>query len=260
MFVGKSIFLKANNITCTPRKLFGNNEAYQKLADVILFNFGKFQTAMFPICAIIFLLLLSFLTEYLSKRYLHHSYKRSIHKHLFLFATQLAVILTLSNIIINILDLIISPILVLIDWCILVRNSRKLRNVLKSNVRDLSLHFRHRYLYKQQLRELQYYTIFMPILLAALFLGVLALLFSNSTHFLRLILLSTCADPIILKGIFFLSRYGTLLLISIHLILLGLPLYTISIQMLVSACLKRIRSREEHYRFNYSNFPNIRGF
>ena len=135
---------------------------------------------------------------------------------------------------------------------------------LKSNVRDLNLHLRHRYLDRQQLRELRHYTLFMPILLAALLFGVLAFFFSYYTRFLRKVFLPTCdyqhLNLTIREEIIFVSQYGTIFLISIHFILLGLPLYAISIQMLVSACLERIRSREEHYRFNYSNFPNIPGF
>ena len=254
----------SENITCTPEKLIGNVKIISNLNEVILYNLDHIQTAFFPIFAIAFLLLLSFLTEYLSKRYLNHPYKKCIYKHIFLFATQTTIIFILSNKVIILGILIIAPILVLIDWFILVRNSRKLRNVLKSNVRDLNLHLRHRNLYKQQLRELQYYTIFIPILLTALFFGVLAIILSYYTQFVSKIIIATCEyqhqNPIIFKGNIFVSRYGTLVMISIHFILLGLPLYAISIQMLVAACLKRIRSREEHYRFNYSSFPNNPAF
>ena len=262
-FIEESISLKAN-YTCIPEKLIGALGMNNKMFGFILYNLSIVQTAMFSTGAIMFILLLSFLTEYLSKRYLHHSYKKSIYKHLFLFAIQITIIFILSNAIIQNVNLIIAPILVLIDWYILVRNSRKLHNVLKSNVRDLNLHLRHRYLYRQQLRELRNYTLFMPVLLTALLFGVLAFFFSYYTRFLRIFLLSNCdyqhLNLTILGGIIFVSKYGTLFLFSIHFILLGLPLYAISIQMLVSACVKRIRSREEHYRFNYSNFPNIPGF
>ena len=256
-------FLNLNN-TCIPNKLIGNTEVVSKLRDVMVYNSFIIQVALISIGSCGYLLLLSFLTDYLSRRYLHHPYKKSIHKHLLLFAAQVTVILILSNTSIHLVNLIIAPILVLIDWCILVRNSRKLRNVLKSNVRDLNLHLRHRYLYRQQLRELQFYTQFMPVLLTAWFFTVLTTVFSFYTLFIQNILVITCEyqrlSPTISKGFLFISEYGRLFLFSIHFILLGLPLCAISIQMLVSACVKRIRSREEHYRFNYSSFPNIPGF
>ena len=249
-----------NNTTCTPSQFIGNVDIDFNLKEDLVYNLGIIEEEMFPIDAIMFILLLSFLTEYLSKRYLHHSYTKSVFKHLTIFFIQMSIILVLSNTVVHILNLTISPILVLIDWCILVANSRKLRNVLKSNVRDLNLHFRNRYLYRQQLKHLQIYSVYMPILLAALFFGVLAISFTCYSQSLQLILISTCLYPAGFNEVLYLSRYGTLIMISIHFILLGLPLYAVSIQMFVSACLKRIRSREEHYRFNYSNFPNIPGF
>ena len=248
------------NRTCTPHNMIGIVKVSNHLKDVVLYNLDLIEISIFPIGYIGFLILLSFLTHYLSKRYFYHPYKKSIIKHLLLFVTQATVIFILNNLETHNLNLIIAPILVMIDWCILVRNCRKLRSVLKSNVRDLDLHFTHRSLYREQLKLLQTYTVFMPILLTALFFGVLAIFNSYYTRVIHLFLRSNCEYQFqnfaILKKFIFVSKYGTLLAISIHFILLGLPLYAISIQILVSACLKRIRSKEEHFRFNYSTFSH----
>ena len=129
-FAKGAIFLKHNK-TCTPFQLIGSFGKNDNPRYIIEYNLENIQDAILPIGSVIFLLLLSFLTEYLSKRNLHHSYIKSIYKHLSLFVTQTTVIYFLSNAGIHVLSLFIAPILVLIDWCILVRNSRKLRNVLK---------------------------------------------------------------------------------------------------------------------------------
>ena len=245
------------------------------LLDTPMCYLGIIVEVMFPIGAIMFLLLLSLLTEYLSQRYFNQSFRKAIINHLILSFIQLSMIIVLSNLEIYIILFIIAPILVLIDWCILVRNCRKLRNVLKSNVRDLSLHFTNRYLYRRQLREFQIYTLFMPILLAALFFGVLALIVHFYFSFYIITLYASGPKiPIIsllhqiMKNNFDLPidsvllsvfHYGALVLLTLHFLLLGLPLYGISIQMFLSACVKRIRGKQQKYRFNYSDFPQLLG-
>ena len=261
---------KVNTIR-TSGRVIGNIE----INTPSMYYLGIIVEVMFPIGAIVFLLLLSFLTEYLSRRYFNHSFRKAIINYLILSFIQLSMIIVLSNLEIYIILFIIAPILVLIDWCILVRNCRKLRNVLKSNVRDLSLHFTNRYLYRRQLREFQIYTLFMPILLAALFFGVLALIVHFYFSFYIITLYASGPKiPIIsllhqiMKNNFDLPidsvllsvfHYGALVLLTLHFLLLGLPLYGISVQMFLSACVKRIRGKQQKYRFNYSEFPHLLG-
>ena len=213
---------------------------------------------------ILILLTLSFLTEYLSKRYYQQPSYTSILKHFIIFLIQTTILVICSNEQLFIFQIIIAPILVLIDWCILVRNSRKLRNVLKSNVRDLSLHFTNRFLYWQQLRLLRIYTVYIPILLTALFFGLLALLFHHYLLLLNIALSNYCTPSIfpnletVYVDIFYnLQNFGTLLLMLTHFLLLGLPMYIISIQMVVIAFVKKIRRNKEIYRYNYTNFHNL---
>ena len=211
----------------------------------------QLNTILFPVFWIIniitimvfgcmgFIILLSFLTQYLAKRYFLHPVRRTCIAHLALILIQFAIIFCLANRDTTILFLILAPLIILFDWCILVRNSEILYRVLKSNVRDLKLHLSNRHLYTEQLRLLQIYKIFMPILLAALFFGVCAL-FSHLYFDIGISLIwSHCFNSAIgyasilnsyslpLRFIFYLeilSEYTTLIFITIHFILLGFPI------------------------------------
>ena len=217
-----------------------------------------------------FIILLSFLTQYLAKRYFLHPVRRTCLAHLALILIQFAIISCLTNRDTTILFLILVPPVILFDWCILVRNSKILYRVLKSNVRDLKLHLSNRHLYREQLRLLQIYKIFMPILLAALFFGVCAL-FSHFYSYIGVSLFgSHCFNSAIgyastLKLYSLPSRfisylhnvggYSTLIFITIHFILLGFPIFSFSIGMLITACAEKLfyKKKESHYRFNHQN-------
>ena len=242
----------------------------------------QLNTILFPVFWIIyiitimvfgcmgFIILLSFLTQYLAKRYFLHPVRRTCIAHLALILIQFAIIFCLTNRDTTILFLILAPLVILFDWCILVRNSKILYRVLKSNVRDLKLHLSNRHLYREQLRLLQIYKIFMPILLAAVFFGVCAL-FSHFYFDIGISLIwSHCFNSAIgyastlnsyslpSRLIFYLynvSGYATLIFITIHFILLGFPIFSFSIGMLITACAKKLfyKKKENYYRFNHQN-------
>ena len=151
-----------------------------------------YVTSLIMICCIIFLILLSFLTRYLSKRYFIHPIRRTCITHITLALIQISIICCLTNRDITILYLFIVPIMILIDWCILVRNSRILFRVLRSNVRDLKLNLSNRYLYTEQWRLLQVYKMLIPILLSALFFGVCIFFLHFYFHIVAGILWSHC--------------------------------------------------------------------
>ena len=240
-------------------------EIFQNLrpGSLIAVYLTTFQDSLGSIGFIAFVLLLSFLTEYLSKRYYAHPFYKSILSHFLIFLSQTTIVLICSNEETFIFQIIIAPILVMIDWCILVRNCRKLRSVLKSNVRDLDLHFTHRSLYRQQLKLLQTYTVFMPILLTALFFGVLTVLFHHYLFIVNIMFNNLCTPSSInpstaINELFSnLQKFGTLILMSIHFLLLGLPMYILSLQMLLSVIIKKFRRNNENFRFNYTNFANL---
>ena len=239
----------------------------------VLFNILQttFQNFFIAVGSISFLLLLSLLTQYLTKRYLRHSYTKSIFKHVLLFVSQFTIIVLLSNLELLFLHFLIVPLMIMVNWFILTKNSINLRKVLKSNVRDLELTFTHCSLFREQLKLLQTYTVFMPILLAALFFGALTILLHHYSLVVYIFFVYPCPSrPVatlnyeyinqipIGEILITISRFCVLGLMSIHLLLLGLPLYAVSIRMFASACFNRIRRKEQNYRFNYSNFSNIR--
>ena len=87
--------------------------------------------------------------------------------------------------------------MILIDWCILVRNCRILFRVLQSNVRDLKLNLSNRYLYIEQWKLLQVYKMLIPFLLSALFFGVCVIFLHSYIHIVLGILWSHCFNLMI---------------------------------------------------------------
>ena len=225
--------------------------------------------SFFTICCSVFIILLSFLTRYLSKRYFIHPIRRTCITHIILALIQISIIYCLTNRDITILYLCIVPIMILIDWCILVRNSRILFRVLRSNVRDLKLNLSNRYLYTEQWRLLQVYKMLSPILLSALFFGVCGVFLYFYLNIVSGFLRSHCfslmtGDSYTHAGymeslnafhyVDMLSNYSKLICTIIHFILLGFPMFAISVGMLYSACVKRCSQKESDYRFNYNDF------
>ena len=226
-------------------------------------------TSFLMITCVIFFLLLSFLTRYLSKRYFIHPIRKTCITHIALALIQISIISCLTNRDTSILYLFIVPIMILIDWCILVRNCRILFRVLQSNVRDLKLNLSNRYLYIEQWKLLQVYKMLIPILLSALFFGVCVVFLHFYTHIVIGILWSHCFNLMIgdsytyagyiklFHALYYInkfSEYSTFVCLIIHFILLGFPMFATSVGMLYSACVKRCSQKESDYRFNYDSF------
>ena len=227
----------------------------------------KIEISIVTNCSVGFILLLSFLCIYMYKRYYQQAYYASGLKYFILFLSQLVLLSILSNRDVALLYLLTIPVVLLFDWCVLVRNSRRLYRALKSNVRDLNLNLSHRHLYKQQLRLLQIYAKCMPILLAGVLFGVSALSFYAYMFVFGVIIRLPC----ILNGfftenistpalLFDIREFGFLTLAFIHFVLMGSPLYIISIHNLISRCKKRLCTQESHLRFNYTNFSELRRY
>ena len=237
-----------------------------------VFNYSFSSIGYIVFLLLLSFLLLSFLTEYLSRRYFQHRYFESLVRHLIILAIEISVMLILTNLELITLQLLIAPFFFLTDWCILVKNSRHLHRVLKSNVRDLDLHFTHRNLYREQRHVLKIYTIFMPIFLAALFFGVLFFLFHNYMSFVIILIETPCIQGQIgsenwdytstnnvVNLLNKIALFGSLALLEFHFFLQGLPLYFISIEILYSACIKRRRMMKQKTRFGYTDFPHLFG-
>ena len=232
-------------------------------------NWYMYFTSFLMIGSVIFFLLLSFLTRYLSKRYFIHPIRKTCITHIALALIQISIISCLTNRDISILYLFIVPIMILIDWCILVRNCRILFRVLQSNVRDLKLNLSNRYLYIEQWKLLQVYKMLIPILLSALFFGVCVIFLHFYIHIVSGFEMSHCFHLVMgdmhtytdylksfatLRYIESVLKYLKFICMILHFILLGFPMFAISIGMLYSACVKRCSQKESDYRFNYLNF------
>ena len=228
-----------------------------------------YLTSLIMIGCVMFILLLSFLTRYLSKRYFIHPIRKTCITHIALALIQISIISCLTNRDTSILYLFIVPIMILIDWCILVRNCRILFRVLQSNVRDLKLNLSNRYLYIEQWKLLQVYKMLIPILLSALFFGVCVIFLHFYIHIVLGILWSHCFNLMIgdsytyagyiklFQALYYMtefSEYSKFVCMILHFILLGFPMFAISVGMLYSACVKRCSQKESDYRFNYDNF------
>ena len=240
-------------------------------ATIITFNEGWYIyliSLMVSLCSV-FQIMLSFLTQYLSKRYLLHPIRKTLIVHIALALTQTILILSLTNSYTVILYYLIVPILVFMDWCILVRNSRILFRVLKSNVRDLKLNLSNRYLYREQWRLLQVYKMLIPILLTAILFINFAIIVRFFFHLTSAFIWSHCVNQItgdahtlygyskpfyILNIMFAMYQYSVFALVLLHFLLLGFPICAISFGMCFSACAKRCFDKERYYRFNYYNF------
>ena len=227
-----------------------------------------YLTSLVTITCVMFFLLLSFLTRYLSKRYFIHPIRKTCITHIALALIQISIISCLTNRDISVFYLFIVPIMILINWYILVRNCRILFRVLQSNVRYLKLNLSNRYLYIEQWKLLQVYKILIPILLSALFFGVCVIFLHFYIHIVLGILWSHCFNLMIgdsytytsymkifaIKRYLYLLQYLTFVCMIFHFILLGFPMFAISVGMLYSACVERCSQKESDYRFNYDNF------
>ena len=219
----------------------------------------------------VFLLLLSFLTQYLSKRYFLHPVRKTCLVHIALVLVQTVTTFCLTNRYTHLVYCITVPTMVFIDWCILVRNSKILFRVLRSNVRDLKLNLSDRYLYIEQWRLLQVYKMLIPILLAALFFGVCSIFSHFYLHAIADLFYSHCFNQLtgdlhtlqlagyrkpfkVYNTLHYVNEYSTLVFISLHFIMLGFPIFCISLGMFYSACVNRCFRKERDYRFNYYNF------
>ena len=208
-----------------------------------------------------FLRLSSFLTVYLAKRYFSHRILKSVYSHVLSFLIQFIFVIILCNSNLFIFYYIITPILIMINWYILLKNCITLRKVLISNLRDLRLQFTRSGLVKEQSEVLRIYKVFMPILLTALFLGALSILIHFYTSMVMIFFNSGCFMNFIpLSTLLRVQVYQVLVLIflvvfSIHFVLLGLPLYAATIGMFSIACYKRFYKKTT-YRYNYINLKS----
>ena len=218
------------------------------------------------------LVLLCILTRYLATRYLNHPFKRTLYKYIAWLVVQCIIIVICSNIYALIFMYFIFPVFCFINWFVLLRDNLFLSRVLKSNLRELKLHSYSRQLYKQQLAAYKFYRFFNRILLIAIFCLSLFVLIYCIEHLIRVPLGSYCFLNLVynvniyidfskynslfdtIRAIFTCLDYFSLLLYSFS---NSLPLLCLTLFPLVSKCIKRYRSRNNVYRFNYDNIQSL---
>ena len=140
----------------------------------------------------ILFMLLSLMTRYLAARYLVHPFRKTLCKYITWLVIQLIILAICSTVYTIILITVISPLLLITNWIILVRDSKILSRALKSNLQQLKNHSNNIQLYNEQKSGYKLYTYFQKILLVSLFLfvvsittnslGQLYLLFSESSY------------------------------------------------------------------------------
>ena len=234
---------------------------------IFMYTFAYFQYFLLFV-------LLSILTRYLAARYLNHSFKRTLLKYISWLAVQFVVVLFCSTTYTIALSLLF-PLFMLINWIVLLRDNRILSRVLKSNLREIELHSNNKVLYREQLSAYKFYRIFQKTLLLTLFLLVILTTLFNLYIFFKLM----CFFFIVL-GInstipntfhFSTSDNSTLrsieniiegTLIIIYSLSTSLPIVCVTLIPLVRACVKRYKSRNNVYRFNYENIkqPLLKGY
>ena len=230
---------------------------------------------LYSITFILFTLLfvlLCILTRYLATRYLNHPFKRTLYKYIAWLVVQCIIIVICSNIYTVIFMYFIFPVFCFINWFVLLRDNLFLSRVLKSNLIELRLHSYSRQLYRQQLNAYKFYRFFNRILLGAIFFWSFFVLLYCIGHIIRVLSSSYCLLNLVYNvniyidyskyhSLFYIIRKISPCLDSFSLILYSfsnsLPLFCLTLFPLVSKCIKRYRSRNNVYRFNYDNIQPL---
>ena len=231
--------------------------------DEIYLSPGLIPVLYFPIINfLLFSTLLSILTRYLAARYLKHSFKRTLTKYLLWLVIQFIIVTLSSTLYTFILSFILFPLLLIINWLVLFRDSRILSRVLRSNLIELEFHSGNKVLYREQLITYKSYRIFMKILLFSQFLLVISGILYLLTKAFLLIFDSNCIIYLIYgytlhinshdnwirtvkRSMTIIVNFTTLLYSTSNV----LPLICVSLLPLI----KRYKSRNNVYRFNYEN-------
>ena len=245
---------------------------YSRLRHMYLFPYIILLYSINFILITVLLVLLCILTRYLATRYLNHPFKRTLYKYIAWLVVQCIIIVICSNIYTVIFMYFIFPVFCFINWFVLLRDNLFLSRVLKSNLIELRLHSYSRQLYRQQLTAYKFYGFFNRILLGAIFCLSLFVLLYCIEHIILVLSSSYCFMNLVygLNIEVDYTKYRSLLgtihtiftcLDSFSLLLYSfsnsLPLLCITLFPLVSKCIKRYRSRNNVYRFNYDNIQSL---
>ena len=230
---------------------------------VVFYSLAYFQ-------GFLLFLLLSILSRYLAARYLNHPFRKTLVKYISWLAVQFLIMAICSTVYTLLFSMVLFPLLILINWLVLVRDSRILSRVLKSNLREIELHSNNKVLYREQLSAYKFYRIFQKTLLISLFLLVVVITLNNlqslfiaagrSTCLINIVLGLNSTQPNILQmppPNRLMSQHVESIfeniVVLIYSISTSLPIISITFIPLVRACILRYKSRHTVYRYNYEN-------
>ena len=217
--------------------------------------------------------LISILTRYLAARYLNHPFNKTLYRYIVWISVQFCIVAFFSNKFTLLFSIVAFPLLSIINWLVLLRDNRILCRVLKLNLTELDLHSNNRVLYHEQVTGYRYYRFFSKVLLISSLLLVISISISYLTELIHLF-----SDPFCLLNIVYKYNYTSNIHIPISIsdnfsiyesisntcvliysISNSLPIICITLIPLIRACVKRYKSRNMVYRYNYENIqPLIR--
>ena len=225
--------------------------------------------------AFLLYVMISILSRYLAARYLNHPFSRTLVKYVIWILIQCVVTAVCSTIYTIAATFLIFPLIVLINFTLLVRDSLVLSRVLKSNVLSLRLHG-SRALYTEQKNAFVFYRIFRLLYLLSICLELISLSFLLLYKTADLFLEQFCFAeflygidiPAIVLNTLYMHRYairglecvsqligitGALLFV----LSLNLPLFGVILWPVVRGLVKRCTAKEGQFRFNYDNMEPL---
>ena len=248
---------------------------HHQVALLIFFPYYIFMYTFIYFQFFLLFVLLSILTRYLAARYLNHSFKRTLMKYISWLVVQFVIVLFCSTIYTIVFSLFLFPLIILLNWIVLLRDNRILSRVLRSNLREIELHSNNEVLYREQLSAYRFYSIFNKTLLISLFLLVSVIIMTNLSIFLQLTN-SMCIVNIVygikhpmpniiqLSSLFNIlsDRFVMTILSVLYSLSTSLPIICVTFIPFVRACVKRYKSRHNVYRYNYENIkqPLLKGY
>ena len=239
------------------------------------FYFFPFAIILRNIESFIFVLLfflLSILTRYLAARYLNHPFNRTLRKYIIWLSVQFIIIVACSTLYTVIISFVLCPVLLVINWFVLLKDSQFLSRVLKSNLIEIELHTNNKFLLKEQLSAYKFYRFFQKLMFFSLSVLILGLTSLKLYYFVLSFYDSFCLLNIIygidisatiprfsqdkneIEVYLYIFCYYILVLSSIC---SSFPLLSITLLPIIRECVKRYKSRHYVYRYNYDNIYNL---
>ena len=218
------------------------------------------------------ILLICILSRYLAARYLHHPFKHILVKYISWYLFQGILLAFCSTWYTWFFLILLLPIICLINWKLLQRDTSILSRVLKSNITEIKLFSNNKVLYHRQLSAYKFYRIFrVALLISFLTLSLYGCLFILYRA-IEILLFHRCIKilawmwyfptplevPIhirhnIIVAIYFIDKVS----LMIYSISSCLPLCLITFSPIVLKCMMRYTEKVDQYRYNYQTLQPL---